>query len=48
MIMEYKRREADRYAREVAYFAEQHRRTMQRIEIQEDQDAALREWKLSV
>jgi hypothetical protein len=40
MIMEYKRREADRYARETAYFAEQHRRTMQRIEIQEDQDAA--------
>ncbi|KAJ7355775.1 hypothetical protein DFH08DRAFT_803719 [Mycena albidolilacea] len=39
MIMEYKRREADRYAREAAYFAEQHRRTMQRIEIQEDQDA---------
>ncbi|KAF7370988.1 hypothetical protein MSAN_00733000 [Mycena sanguinolenta] len=39
-ITKHKQQEADRYTRETAYFTEQHRRAMLRIELQEEQNTA--------
>ncbi|KAJ6485723.1 hypothetical protein C8R45DRAFT_997627 [Mycena sanguinolenta] len=39
-ITKHKQQEADRYARETAYFTEQHRRALWRIELQEEQNTA--------